>query len=138
MHHIKHITIRMFSATTFGITVTVLPEYDPHISFPSENRYGFRYHITVENRSGAPVKILRRRWLITDLGFGISAVEGDGVIGLTPEIEAGSLFRYFSNVILESGVGSMEGEFICENLLTRKIVTVQVPRFSLFSKVLCN
>ena len=76
----------MFSATTFDIKVSVKPEYDPKNSFPSENRFVFRYNITIENLSENPIILLKRKWLIYDVGFGFTEVEGDGVIGLTPEI----------------------------------------------------
>lgn len=128
----------MYSAVSNGIKISVIPEYDIKNSFPAENRFVFRYNITIENLKSDAVKLLKRRWLIYDLGFGFTEVKGDGVIGLTPILEPGESFRYFSNVILRSGVGNMQGNYALENLLTGEIIETEIPKFSLVSEVLCN
>ena len=128
----------MFSITTFNIKVSVIPEYDIKNSFPSENRFVFRYNIFIENLGETPVKLLRRKWLIYDVGFGFTEVSGDGVIGLTPEIHPGESFKYFSNVILRSGVGSMSGIYFCKNLTTNENIEIEIPKFNLVAEVLSN
>lgn len=128
----------MFSTTTFDIKVSVKPEYDSRNSFPSENRFVFRYNIKIENLSENPVILLKRRWLIYDLGFGFTEVAGDGVIGLTPEILPGEDFSYFSNVVLRSGVGNMTGQYFCMNPLTEENLEINIPKFDLMAEVLSN
>ena len=128
----------MFSTTTFDIKVSVVPQYDTKNSFPAENRFVFRYNITVENLGRDAVQLLRRKWLIFDLGFGFTEVAGEGVIGLTPIIEPGDNFTYFSNVLLRSGVGNMSGLFFCKNLLTKDMLEIEVPKFNLVAEVLSN
>ncbi len=128
----------MFSTTTFDIRVSVLPEYDIKNSFPSENRFVFRYNVTIENLGENPIQLLRRKWLIYDVGFGFTEVEGDGVIGLTPEIHSGESFKYFSNVILRSGVGNMSGIYYCTHLFTKETLEIEIPKFNLLAEVLSN
>ena len=128
----------MFSTTTFDIKVSVVPQYDTKNSFPAENRFIFRYNITIENLRRDAVQLLRRKWLIFDLGFGFTEVAREGVIGLTPIIEPGDNFTYFSNVLLRSGVGNMSGFFYCQNLLTKETLEIEVPKFNLVSAVLSN
>ena len=128
----------MFSTTTFDIKVSVHPEYDIKNSFPSENRFVFRYHVTIENLGDYPVQLLKRKWLIYDVGFGFTEVEGDGVIGLTPEIIPGETFKYFSNVVLRSGVGSMKGIYYCKNLSSEENLEIEIPKFNLMAEVLSN
>ena len=128
----------MFSTTTFDIKVSVIPEYDIKNSFPSENRFVFKYHVTIENLGDQPVQLLKRKWLIYDVGFGYTEVEGDGVIGLTPEINPGETFKYFSNVVLRSGVGSMSGIYFCKNLTTNENIEIDIPKFNLVAEVLSN
>lgn len=128
----------MFSITTFDIKVTVYPEYDSKNSFPSENRFVFRYHVTIENLSDHPILLLRRRWLIYDVGFGYTEVEGEGVIGLTPEIGSGETFKYFSNVVLRSGVGSMGGTYYCTHLSSQEDLKIEIPKFNLLAEILYN
>ena len=128
----------MFSTTTSDIKVSVIPQYDTKNSFPAENRFVFRYNITIENLGRDAVQLLRRKWLIFDLGFGFTEVAGEGVIGLTPTIEPGDNFTYFSNVLLRSGVGNMSGLFFCKNLLTKDMLEIEVPKFNLVAEVLSN
>ena len=128
----------MFSSTTFDIKVSVVPQYDIKNSFPAENRFVFRYNISVENLSQDSIKLMSRKWLIFDLGFGFTEVAGDGVIGLTPTIEPGETFTYFSNVLLRSGVGNMSGVFYCQNLLINETLEIEVPKFNLVAEVLSN
>lgn len=128
----------MYFAVSKDVRISVVPEYDIKNSFPAENRFVFRYTITIENLGTEAVKLLKRRWLIYDLGFGFTEVKGDGVIGLTPVIEPGETFRYFSNVMLHSGVGNMRGSYILDNLLTNEIIEAEIPKFSLVSAVLSN
>lgn len=127
----------MVSKNTSEIRVSVTTEYDNFNSYPSENRFVFRYNIEIENLGVVPVKLLSRRWMIYDLGFGFTEVEGAGVIGLTPVIEGGERFNYFSNVILKSGVGNMEGHYVFENA-EKGTFNVGIPKFNLVSEVLSN
>lgn len=128
----------MDSKITFNIRVTAEPKYDIKNSYPSENRFVFRYNITIENLGNVPVHLLSRKWIIYDVGFGFTEVIGDGVIGLIPEIYPQRDFSYFSNVILRSGVGSMKGSYTFKNLVTDEIFEVEIPKFNLHSEVLCN
>lgn len=128
----------MYSKITLGIRVSVIPEYDIRNSFPSESRFLFRYNILIENLASESIKLLGRKWLIYDTGFGFSEVSGDGVIGMNPELNPAEQFSYFSNVILRSGIGYMSGTYIFLNTITKETMEVEVPRFELFSEVLCN
>ena len=128
----------MYSKITSEILVSVRPEYDYRNSFPSANRFVFKYHISIENLGKTPIKILKRKWLIYDLGFGFTEIVGDGVIGLTPELQFGEKFNYFSNVQVRSGVGHMSGFYLVKDLLTDATFEIEIPRFSLMSEVLSN
>lgn len=128
----------MFSKITSNIKVSVVPEYDSKNSYPSENRYVFKYNIVIENKGDFPVKVLKRKWLIFDVGFGYTEIVGDGVIGLTPLIEPDENFAYFSNVMLRSGVGNMSGKYLVRNEQTKENFEIDIPKFNLLSEVLSN
>ncbi|MCA6066116.1 Co2+/Mg2+ efflux protein ApaG [Chryseobacterium sp. RG1] len=128
----------MFSKITSNIKVSVVPEYDSKNSYPSENRYVFKYNIVIENKGDFPVKVLKRKWLIFDVGFGYTEIVGDGVIGLTPVIEPDENFAYFSNVMLRSGVGNMSGKYLVRNEQTKENFEIDIPKFNLLSEVLSN
>jgi len=128
----------MFSKITSNIKVSVTPEYDSKNSYPSENRFVFKYNIVIENEGDFAIKILKRKWLIFDVGFGFTEVVGDGVIGLTPEILPNDHFAYFSNVMLRSGVGNMSGKYLVRNEETHENFEIDIPKFNLLSAVLIN
>jgi ApaG protein len=128
----------MFSKINSGIKITVKSEYDSKNSFPSENRFVFRYHIGILNLGNIPIQVLKRKWLIYDVGFGFTEVVGDGVIGLTPELQPMESFNYFSNVQLRSGVGNMSGKYLEKKLLNDETFEVEIPKFSLMAEVLSN
>lgn len=128
----------MISKITDNIKVSVEPVYDAKNSFPAENRYVFKYNIVIENNSDFPVKILKRKWMIFDVGFGFTEIVGDGVIGLTPDILPGENFSYFSNVMLRSGVGNMSGKYLVENQENASAFEIDIPKFNLVSQVLSN
>ena len=118
--------------------VSVVPVYDTKNSFPSENRYVFKYYITITNLGDDRIKLQRRHWIIYDLAYGISEVEGEGVIGLNPVLESGENFTYFSNVVLRSGIGRMEGIYTFENLDSGDKLVADIPMFNLYTSVLEN
>ena len=128
----------MYSTITHDIKVSVIPEYDAFNSFPANDKFVFKYHIIIENLSNEAVMLLKRSWLIFDVGYGFTEVKGDGVIGLTPEIQPGERFKYFSNVILRSGIGNMQGCYTFRNMLTQDTFESDVPKFDLVSEVVCN
>ena len=128
----------MYSTITNDIKVSVIPEYDTFNSFPANNKFVFRYNIIIENLSNEAVMLMKRSWLIYDVGYGFTEVKGDGVIGLTPEIQPGEKFKYFSNVMVRSGMGSMQGSYSFRNILTQETFESDIPKFDLVSEVMCN
>lgn len=128
----------MYTKTTQGITINVQPEYDVKNSFPSENRFVFRYNIEIINNSLTTVKINRRKWIIYDVGFGFTEVLGDGIIGLTPTVQPTESFNYFSNVVLRSGVGTMMGNYFVTDISTKNEFEIVIPKFNLLAEVLSN
>lgn len=128
----------IYSTITHDIKISVIPEYDSFNSFPANGKFVFKYNITIENLSNEKVILLKRNWLIFDVGYGFTEVKGDGVIGLTPELQPGETFKYFSNAIIRSGIGSMQGSYVFRNLLTKETFETEIPKFDLVSEVVCN
>ncbi|WP_417618087.1 Co2+/Mg2+ efflux protein ApaG [Oceanisphaera sp.] len=97
--------------TPGAIHITTQPHYLAERSTPDEQNYVFAYTITIANRGDVPVKLISRRWLITDANGKMIEVEGSGVIGEQPRIAPGEQFTYTSGVSLETPVGVMEGSY---------------------------
>lgn len=94
----------------------ILVEADPQFiegqSAPDQGRYVFAYTITISNVGSIPAKLLSRHWLITDSNGKVQEVRGDGVIGEQPHIKPGEYFRYTSGAMIETPVGTMQGQYL--------------------------
>lgn len=121
----------MYTAVTQGIRVSVLAQYEPSESMPSEERFLFSYRITIANRSQRTVQLLRRHWFITDSLAPRTEVEGPGVVGATPVMEPGEQFTYTSYCELRSGFGRMEGTYSMKLIDDGSEFEVVIPAFNL-------
>lgn len=93
------------------IDVGVQTTYIDEQSDPESDRYVFAYTITISNTGSTPAKLLNRHWLITDANGKIQEVRGEGVVGEQPHLKPGEVFRYTSGTVIETPVGTMEGEY---------------------------
>lgn len=121
-----------------NVFVSTVVSYEPKVSNPEENKFIFKYEITIQNDSAIPIQLLRRTWHIFDLSYGFALVKGEGVIGLQPEILPGERFTYFSFCNLQSGLGSMTGFYDVLNLINRRERRVDIPKFTLIADMLLN
>jgi ApaG protein len=94
-----------------GIEIEVDTRFLADQSDPTDERFVFGYTITIRNRGKLPVRLINRRWIITDASGKIQEVEGDGVVGQQPTIRPGKFHRYSSLSIIETPVGTMEGSY---------------------------
>ncbi|MDD2724877.1 MAG: Co2+/Mg2+ efflux protein ApaG [Methylovulum sp.] len=93
------------------IVVEATPHYLASQSAPQQHRYVFAYTVTITNHGTEPAKLLSRHWLITDANGKIQEVRGEGVIGEQPYLKPGEMFQYTSGAMLETPVGTMQGEY---------------------------
>lgn len=93
------------------IRVDVETNYIENQSAPDDNRFVFAYTITIINDGSEPAKLLNRHWLITDANGKIQEVRGEGVVGEQPHLQPGERYQYTSGTIIETPVGTMEGEY---------------------------
>jgi len=77
--------------------------------------------------------LLRRQWNIWDSGAAPTEVEGDGVIGLQPEMSPGESHSYQSGCHLRSGIGYMRGAYRMRDLVTGNFFEVAIPLFQLIA-----
>jgi ApaG protein len=96
---------------THKLEVGVETTYIDDQSNPDADRYVFAYTITISNTGSTPAKLLNRHWLITDANGKIQEVRGEGVVGEQPHLKPGEVFRYTSGTVIETPVGTMEGEY---------------------------
>ena len=119
-------------AVTEGVRVRVLPSFLPDQSDPDRGRYVFAYQVRITNESPQSVRLLSRKWRIIDANGDEKAVEGEGVVGQQPTIEPGKHFDYSSFCPLETGWGTMEGEYRLERS-EGGVIEARIARFYLVS-----
>lgn len=93
------------------IKIQVYTKYIEEQSQPEHQRYVFAYIITIKNLSQETVQLLSRRWLITDANGKQISVEGEGVVGEQPTIQANDEYSYTSGTAIETPVGVMQGHY---------------------------
>ena len=122
--------MKIFTATTEGITINVRPVYLENESDPLERKFVFAYFIRIENHGTESVQLMRRHWFISHAGGRIEEVEGEGVVGKQPSIKPGGFHEYNSFCVLETFEGSMEGDYLFMRA-TGEYFRAAIPRFVL-------
>lgn len=121
----------MVSKISEGIKISVETYYQPDYSNPVNNEFMFAYKITIENNNSYAVKLLSRHWHIYDSTGSIREVEGEGVVGVQPQINPGEFYQYISGCNLRAEIGKMQGTYLMENIVNKKTFTVIIPSFKM-------
>ncbi len=93
------------------------------------NEYFFTYHVIIENLSNETVQLLSRKWQITDSNGENRFVEGEGVVGEQPVIEADQQYEYYSGCLLKTGFGKMRGSYVFLRVDDNYRFEVEIPEF---------
>ena len=114
-----------------GLRVTVdRIEHQAHAQTPANRPYCFVYYITIWNDTDVAVTIRGRKWVVTNANGNVTAVEGEGVVGVCPEIQPGDKFSYNSYHLLDTTTGTAEGSYIGMDAEGRKVLT-RIPAFKM-------
>ena len=122
-----------YTAITRGIRVTVQPFFLEDQSEPEEGRFVWAYRVQIENTGTSAVQLMRRSWQITDGRGRVIEVQGEGVVGEQPLLEAGESFEYTSGTPLETPSGIMRGAYHMVAPTSGETFDVAIPAFSLDS-----
>ncbi len=118
-------------AVTNEIKVSVQTEFNDHHSRLRLHQFVYDYHVSIENLGTNSVKLLRRKWIITDAHGIERIVEGEGVLGLQPNLNRNEIHHYSSSCILPTAFGRMRGHYIFEKSLLAEEFLVDIPEFKL-------
>lgn len=125
---ISQITTR---EVTNNIAVTVETDYLEKESDPAAALYVFSYTITIENLGTDTVQLMTRHWVVNSGGSELVRVNGEGVVGEQPVLEAEHGFRYTSGTSIKDSVGSMYGHYMFRRESNSELFEVKIPRFDL-------
>jgi ApaG protein len=121
----------MVTAITQGIKISVDTIYQDEYSNPEKEYFMFAYQISIENLSDYAIRLMRRQWFIFDSNGTRREVEGEGVVGLQPVIEAGESYSYVSGCNLTTDMGAMSGNYLMHRVADHTDFTVDIPEFEL-------
>ena len=121
----------MTSQISEGIKISIETFYQKDYSNPSNNEFMFAYRITIENCNDFPVKLLRRHWHIIEADGSKREVEGEGVIGIQPQINPGEQYQYISGCNLSAEIGKMYGTYAMLNISSNRMFDVTIPAFEM-------
>ena len=127
----------MTSELEAKVKVTVEVNYLKRDSNPIANSYAYAYTVTINNNTGRWCQLLNRRWIITDSEGRTEEVQGEGVVGEQPKLEAGEMFRYSSYAVIETPIGSMHGHYEFQEEEGNRFL-VPIPAFSLSQTALVH
>lgn len=114
-----------------GLRVTVdKVVYHPEAQAPAERPHCFVYFITIHNDTELAVTIKARKWVVTNAGGEVMALEGEGVVGQMPVIDPGGAFEYNSYHLLDTTSATAEGSYLGLDALGRRVIT-RIPKFEM-------
>jgi ApaG protein len=93
------------------VWVAVKTAYLEHQSAPQAGRFVFAYTIRITNVGTRTVQLRTRHWIITEASGEVREVRGEGVVGEQPTLSPGEAFEYTSGCVLQTGRGTMRGEY---------------------------
>jgi len=102
--------------------------YQPDMATPEDRPHCFAYFITIHNNSEKTVTIKGRKWVVDEADGNKTVVEGDGVVGLFPELEPGETFDYHSFHLFGGAWAVAKGSYIGLAEDGQTVVT-RIPEF---------
>ncbi|UEG51170.1 Co2+/Mg2+ efflux protein ApaG [Ferruginibacter lapsinanis] len=121
----------MVSQVSEGIKISVEVFFQPDYSNAVNSEFMFAYRITIVNNNNFSVRLLRRCWHIHDANGSLREVEGEGVVGVQPQINPGENYQYVSGCNLRTEMGKMQGTYTMENISNQKQFEVIIPAFEM-------
>lgn len=121
-------TPQLYSATTNGVRVDVLPVYEAERSQPEKKYYYWSFEIVIHNLGDVKIYLTSRHWIVYDENNKLYEIHGSGVNGTQPIIKGLDSFTHSSGCPLQTPSGRMRGvlRFIDHH---RAAFDVRVPEF---------
>lgn len=113
------------------VDIRVKTWFREDLSNPDDSQYFYNYRIFIENKGIKSIQLLHRHWMVEHLIYGIQHVDGPGVVGEQPVIEAGDQFEYVSGCEFWMPIGRMSGFYTFQNMDTEQLFSVPIPLFTL-------
>jgi ApaG protein len=130
LHRIKLLefnTVEMVELEGLSVVVDRVV-YQSDMDTPEDRPHCFAYFITISNNSNITVTIKGRKWVVNEADGNKTVVEGDGVVGMFPELESGESFDYHSFHLFSGDWAVATGSYIGVDANGRSVIT-RIPEF---------
>ena len=130
LHRIKLLefnTVEMVELEGLSVVVDRVV-YQSDMDTPEDRPHCFAYFITISNNSNITVTIKGRKWVVNEADGNKTVVEGDGVVGMFPELEPGESFDYHSFHLFSGDWAVAAGSYIGVDANGRTVIT-RIPEF---------
>lgn len=99
------------------VAISTRSDFLPEQSDPESGHFMFSYSVSIENQTDMQIRLLRRRWLITDANEKVIDGSGEGIVegGEQPFIDSGETYHYTSAIVIDTPVGVMQGCYTFTN-----------------------
>lgn len=112
-----------------GIEISVSTRYIPERSNIQEDYYFFEYTVTIKNTNPFRVRVMNRKWNISDFTHNKRSVANPGVNGQRPFLEPNEEYVYSSYCPFDKPFGFISGGLDLENAEENKQFFVTSPTF---------
>ncbi len=114
-----------------GLEVVVdrLVHHKDPMKFSDKTPHAFIYFLTIRNNSNRTVTLKARKWVINNFDGETLVIEGDKIVGQTPEIAPGDKFSY-NSYHLTAVSGRAHGSFHGTDD-TQQHIHVKIPLFEM-------
>lgn len=75
--------------------------YTPSLLEKGSRGYPYLYTISIHNDTAVPITVRARKWVVKESNGFTNVIEGNGVVGQTPQITPGGQFTYQSYHLVE-------------------------------------
>ena len=120
-----------------NVSVIAKSKYIPELSDTEDSNFYYLYEISIENKGKKRVKLLSRHWDIYNALGEQKEIDGEGVVGETPIIKPGEIYKYKSCCPLTTEFGCMRGFYTMKDE-DGEIFKVEIPEFPLVLKKIIN
>lgn len=111
------------------VTLDKLEYHYGSFGTPDETPHIFVYYLTIANHSDRRVKLLARKWIISNPDGEKLVIEGDKIVGKEPDLRPGETFSYNSFHVSSTDASAMGSFHGVDDSGNR--VHVCIPRFAM-------
>ncbi len=103
--------------------------YVPKLETPEDKPHPFVYFIEIHNHSARDIRLFGRKWIVQETSGELVVLEGDGIVGQNPRLNAGENYAYNSYHV--TAMNARAGGAFYGQTTEGDIFFAEIPHFAL-------